>query len=179
MLRKFAVVAGALVVACSDSRTSLEEGGVETVGEISEALTANQRILSFDGPIGGQGGDWRAQNGVATSSAVRAEGTASLSLAGSVNASAVSAPLATLGNINGSAGIEVSLPTSFAGQSWLGQIALFFNAPSAGVYNQYAGPVVLNGPLGSFQHYNFPIPATQLQLSTVGGEVRVPQNTGW
>jgi hypothetical protein len=29
------------------------------------------------------------------------------------------------------------------------------------------------------RHYNFPIPATQLQLSTVGGEVRVPQNTGW
>jgi tetratricopeptide (TPR) repeat protein len=29
------------------------------------------------------------------------------------------------------------------------------------------------------RHYNFPIPATQLQLSTVNGEIRVPQNTGW
>ena len=29
------------------------------------------------------------------------------------------------------------------------------------------------------RHYNFPIPSTQLQLSTVNGEVRVPQNTGW
>jgi hypothetical protein len=29
------------------------------------------------------------------------------------------------------------------------------------------------------RHYNFPIPSTQLQLSTVNGEARVPQNTGW
>lgn len=29
------------------------------------------------------------------------------------------------------------------------------------------------------RHYNFPIPSTQLQLSTVDGEARVPQNTGW
>jgi starch-binding outer membrane protein, SusD/RagB family len=29
------------------------------------------------------------------------------------------------------------------------------------------------------RHANFPIPATQVQLSTVGTEVRVPQNTGW
>jgi hypothetical protein len=29
------------------------------------------------------------------------------------------------------------------------------------------------------RHYNFPIPSLQLQLSTVNGEARVPQNTGW
>ncbi len=29
------------------------------------------------------------------------------------------------------------------------------------------------------RHYNFPIPSTQVQLSTVNGENRVPQNTGW
>lgn len=29
------------------------------------------------------------------------------------------------------------------------------------------------------RHYNFPIPSLQLQLSTVDGEARVPQNTGW
>ena len=29
------------------------------------------------------------------------------------------------------------------------------------------------------RHYNFPIPSTQLQLSTVDGQARVPQNTGW
>jgi hypothetical protein len=29
------------------------------------------------------------------------------------------------------------------------------------------------------RHYNFPIPSTQLQLSSVDGEQRVPQNTGW
>jgi hypothetical protein len=31
----------------------------------------------------------------------------------------------------------------------------------------------------SAKHYNFPIPSTQLQLSTVDGSPRVPQNTGW
>jgi len=29
------------------------------------------------------------------------------------------------------------------------------------------------------KHYNFPIPSLQLQLSTVDGEARVPQNPGW
>ena len=29
------------------------------------------------------------------------------------------------------------------------------------------------------KHYNFPIPSTQLQLSTVDGTARVPQNQGW
>lgn len=159
MFRRFAIVAAALVVACSDSSSPLAPGGDEEgVASVSSALTASQRILSFDGPIGPQNADWRALSGVATSSAVRVEGTASLSLTGSANASAVSAPLSSLGNLNTTAGIDVNLPTSFAGQSWLGQIALFFNAPSVGVYNQYAGPVVLNAPLGSFQHYNIPIP---------------------
>ena len=29
------------------------------------------------------------------------------------------------------------------------------------------------------KHYNYPIPVTQVELSKVNGEVRVPQNTGW
>jgi len=29
------------------------------------------------------------------------------------------------------------------------------------------------------RHTNFPIPTLQVQLSTVGSEVRVPQNPGW
>jgi len=33
--------------------------------------------------------------------------------------------------------------------------------------------------LPAARHDNFPIPTTQVQLSTVDGEVRVPQNTGW
>ena len=29
------------------------------------------------------------------------------------------------------------------------------------------------------RHYNFPIPNTQVQLSSVDGTARTPQNTGW
>jgi hypothetical protein len=33
--------------------------------------------------------------------------------------------------------------------------------------------------LPTARHDNYPIPATQVELSKVDGEVRVPQNTGW
>ncbi|MDQ2646261.1 MAG: hypothetical protein M3020_20775, partial [Myxococcota bacterium] len=50
------------------------------------------------------------------------------------------------------------MPTSLQGQGWLGQVALTFNAPSAGVHNINAGAAALSGPVGTFRRYTIGIP---------------------
>src|SRR5688572_29826456 len=113
-----------LVGACGDERRSATEQE-ETVGVQRESLTATQtRILGFEGTIGGSSGDWRAVTGTATSSTVHSEGTRSLSLSGSTSPSARSTAISTLGTVASQAGIDVQVPTSLQGQSWLGQVAL-------------------------------------------------------
>jgi RHS repeat-associated protein len=132
----------------------------ETAGFKQQSLTVTQtRILGFEGTIGGSNGDWRAVTGTATSSTVHSEGTRSLSLSGSTSPSARSTTMSTLGTLATQASIDVQVPTSLQGQSWLGQVALTFNAPSAGVNNVNAGAATLSGPVGTFRRYTITIPS--------------------
>jgi RHS repeat-associated protein len=157
-IRQAFVGALLLVGACSDGRRAATEQE-EPAGVQQQSLTATQtRILGFEGTIGGSNGDWRAVTGTATSSTVHSEGTRSLSLSGSTSPSARSTALSTLGTLASQAAIDVQVPTSLQGQSWLGQVALTFNAPSAGVNNINAGAATLSGPVGTFRRYTITIP---------------------
>jgi RHS repeat-associated protein len=149
-----------LVGACGDERRAPSETGQEeSVAVQRQSLTATQtRILGFEGTIG-TNGDWRAVTGTASSSTVHSEGTRSLSLSGSTSPSARSTSISTLGPLASQAGIDVQVPTSLQGQSWLGQVALTFNAPSAGVNNVNAGAATLSGPVGTFRRYTIAIPS--------------------
>ncbi len=149
-----------LVGACGDERRAPSETGQgESVGVQRQSLTATQtRILGFEGTIG-TNGDWRAVTGTASSSTVHSEGTRSLSLSGNTGPSARSTSISTLGTLASQAGIDVQVPTSLQGQSWLGQVSITLNAPSAGVNNVNAGAATLSGPVGTFRRYTIAIPS--------------------
>ena len=84
---------------------------------------ANARILDFEGPVGGTSPDWTAVPGTtAASSNTKVSGLHSLSLRGSTNPGAISAPLTTLGPIAAHATVQVLVPTSLQGQGFTGQI---------------------------------------------------------
>ncbi len=157
-IRQAFVGALVLVGACSDGRRAATEHE-EPAGVQRQSLTATQtRILGFEGTIGGSNGDWRAVTGTATSSTVHSEGTRSLSLSGNTSPSARSTAITTLGTLASQASVDVQVPTTLQGQSWLGQVALTFNAPSAGVNNVNAGAATLSGPVGTFRRYTITIP---------------------
>ncbi|MDQ2643215.1 MAG: hypothetical protein M3020_05345, partial [Myxococcota bacterium] len=109
-----------------------------------------------------------------------------MALSGSQNPKAISAPLAALGPVASTAKISVSLPSSMAGQPWLGQLALTLDAPSAGVFNQYVGPVAFAGPVGSFREYTIQLPASIVTKLSAPGyadlritvELNVPSTSG-
>jgi RHS repeat-associated protein len=152
--------------ACSGDRVR------EDVGIVEEALTTNDRILGFEGSIGGAAGsDWRPVVGTATSSTTHSEGTRSISLGSNWNPSAISAPLTALGALSGPPSVDVLLPAGYQPQvSYYGQVALYVTC-GTNIVNQYLGPVALNGPTGVFSHYTFPsLPANiATALSTTNG----------
>jgi RHS repeat-associated protein len=185
-IRRLFVGVLVLVGACGDERRAATEHE-ETVGVQRESLTATQaRILGFEGTVGGSNGDWRAVTGTATSSTVHSEGARSLSLSSSTSPSARSRTISTLGTLASQAGIDVQVPSSLQGQSWLGQVALTFNAPSAGVNNINAGAATLSGPVGTFRRYAITIPSfvvTALNTHaysdlTVTVQLTVPSTSG-
>jgi RHS repeat-associated protein len=142
---------------------SSADSGFDQTAEQHDALTISERILTFEGSIGGaSGSDWLALpgSGSVAPSTVRAEGAQAMQMSGSTVPAAQSAAITTTGPLGATATIKVSLPATFQGQGWLGQVALLVNAPSAGIFNQYAGPVALAAPLGQFRTYTIQLPAS-------------------
>ena len=152
-----------LFVACGGDQPPDEE-----VSRRAEAITANERILGFEGSFGGATGDWLAVSGTVSTSATAFEGTKALSVGNVWNPTVESAPLSTLGPIATSASLHVRLPPTLHAQgAWHGQVALLFNSPTLGLNNAYAGPVPLGPPLGSFSQYTIPLPPEVVtQVST-------------
>jgi len=164
---RVALVPGFVIMAaaCSGDRVS------ESVGQAFEALSTNDRILDFEGSVGGSTGDWHATTGTATSSTLHSSGSKSISLGSNWNPAALSAVLSALGPLSAAPGVDVELPTSYVSEgSYNGQIALFLTCGTNFV-NQYVGPVSLGSTKGSFAHYVFPaLPAPlATALSTQNG----------
>jgi RHS repeat-associated protein len=138
------------VVACSGDRTT------EDVSQTLQALSSNDRILGFEGSVGGAGADWTATTGTATSNTAHTEGTHSMALGGNTNPQALSATLSALGTLVGNPTIDVELPNGYQNQgSYFGQVSLFVTCPAAFINNQSLGAVNLAGPTGSFRTYTF------------------------
>ncbi|HEX9893807.1 MAG TPA: hypothetical protein VGA78_07770, partial [Gemmatimonadales bacterium] len=154
----------AIFFGCGDT-SSNESNTDEPVARVEQALTTEQlRILNMNGAIGtGPNIDWSAVSGTATSSTIAAEGGKAIKLSanGSWNPAVVSRPLSSLGPIGTTATVKVRLAGNYVAQgSWYGQLAMFLNAPSRGIFNQYVGPVALSGPLGTWKEYSLPLPAS-------------------
>ena len=120
IMRWFATGFLGLVVAsgassCTEQRNQEEEEG-EAVGSVRQALTTTQRVLEFEGPIGGAGGapsDWVTSSGTISSSDNAFAGAHSLSVVNGWSPTLTSIPLSTFdAPMATSAGLEVWLPTS-------------------------------------------------------------------
>jgi len=67
---------------------------------------------------------------------------------------------ATLSAPQGTLKMDMWLPTSQPNPSWYGQVQIFVNVPSAGIYGASAGPVQLTSlPTGRFNTLTFTLPA--------------------
>jgi RHS repeat-associated protein len=166
--------------ACSGDRVH------EDIGIVEEALTANDRILGFEGTIGGAAGsDWRPVVGTATASTTHSEGAHSIALGGNTNPEAVSAALTALGPLSSNPSVDVELPVGYQNQgSYYGQLSVSVTCASANIFNQGVGTVALSSLTGSFKTYALPALPTNVSaaLSNTSGctlDVRLNlSNTG-
>jgi hypothetical protein len=72
-----------------------------------------------------------------------------------------SVPLSSLGPVSSTATLQVRLPSYLAHQAWQGQVALWLNSPTAGIFNQYFGPAQFqNASTGAFHQVQFNLPSS-------------------
>jgi RHS repeat-associated protein len=98
----------------------------------------------------------------------RTQGSESLEVAAQGYQPLVSLPMATLGNVGPLVLLDILLPTNQANPGWFGDVQMFVNAPSVGIYNQYLGITELNGlPLATWQTLAFQL--TNQQVAALSG----------
>ncbi|HEY4104236.1 MAG TPA: calcium-binding protein [Polyangiaceae bacterium] len=158
-----ALTLGVLFVfgACSSARSS------ESVGRTSQAVTDpnTARVLGFEQPTS----DWSGANIVDQQGDqfVQGQHSAAVTVLAS-GGKLTSIPLSSLGPISSTASLQIRLPSYIGSQGWQGQVALWIDSPTAGVWGQYVGPATLqNAPTGVFQSLQFNLsPAIVSALST-------------
>ena len=149
-----ASVGGLLLVfaACSSSRTQ------ESVSSTSQAVVtpSTARVLSFEQPMT----DWSASKLNLRQGNQFFDGAHSAAV--TVVASGgklTSVPLSSLGPVSSAVTLQVRLPTYVANTTWQGQVALWLNSPTAGIFNQYFGPAQFqNASTGAFHQVQFNLP---------------------
>jgi hypothetical protein len=110
-MKRSAAVGAISVLFCAAAFSCSGDTRNEQLATLQAALTSNERILTYEGQIGGAGADSTASAGTtATASSTSFEGAQALALSGSQNPSAISAPLSTLGTIAFKATLEIALP---------------------------------------------------------------------
>jgi RHS repeat-associated protein len=157
------VLAGGLLfvfAACSGSRSE------ESVGSTSQAVVtpSTARVLSFEQPTT----DWRATNLNLQQGSQFVDGQHSAAInVVSSGGRITSIPLSSLGPISSTVTLQVRLPAYAASTTSQGQVALWLNSPTAGVWAQYFGPFQFsNTQTGVFRQAQFALsPATVAALS--------------
>ena len=127
------------------------------------ASSANQAILGMDNAALWTGA------GVVGNNARHTEGTASLVVRSLGFTLIESAALRTLGLAPARLSLDLLLPPNQPNPFWFGQVLLYIDVPSRGVYNAYIGEVALAGrPLDQFFTitYQFPTAITQALAGT-------------
>ncbi|MEO8902260.1 MAG: SpvB/TcaC N-terminal domain-containing protein, partial [Polyangiaceae bacterium] len=151
-----ASVGGLLLVfaACSSSRT--EEDVTSTSQAVTSPITA--RVLSFEQPTT----DWNASNLNLQPGSHFFDGAHSASVTVVASGGKLrSVPLTSLGRVSSTVTLQVWLPSYLANQSSQGQVALWLNSPTAGIWNQYFGPAQFqNASTGVFHQVQFNLPSS-------------------
>ncbi len=102
---------------------------------------------------------WTSTTAALISSTVRIEGDFSLGIGGGGFHFIDSVPLSTFDLTDDKVRLSVRIPTSQPNPWWFGDVQIYVDAPSAGVYSQYVGYKALTGlPTGSFVPLEFTLP---------------------
>jgi len=152
-------------LSCSGDRAGSSEGVATASQELSAAQT---RVFGFEN-VAGSGGDWAATSVKIQSGSQHVDGSKSAAFAvTATSAKITSIPISSLGPISNQVTLSIWLPAYVAGLSYQGQVGLRLNSSTAGVFNQYYGPVVFNNaPTGSWRQVRFILPAADVNaLST-------------
>jgi hypothetical protein len=142
----FGVATG--VAACESSEP-------EPIVEVSRALTATDvRILGFENAA-----DWTISSGSLQTTSDHVQGSAALAAFPINYALIESAPLSDLPAASGNVSLRLKLPVQQPNPYWFGDVQMFVNLPSRGIYNQYLGIKLLTGsPTGQFLPVAFDLP---------------------
>lgn len=127
----------------------------EQVGEVSNALVNNARVLGFESTA-----DWTITSGSIATSTARSQGSFSIKASGVSSASLKSVNMTTLSAPTSTLAFDIQLPTAQPNASYYGTIELHVNLPSKGIYDSFVGYKLLQPPFqkGSFQTIQFMIP---------------------
>jgi len=141
------------LTACGAQVDASSDGSA--VGEQTQALTTAETVLGFESPQ-----VWSVSSGTTVSSSVHSQGSAALSVTPNGFAQLTSVPLSTLAGATSTLSLDVQPSGPL---SW-GQVQLFVNAPSRGLYTAFAGQASLQGlPANTFSRLDFALPANVQQ----------------
>lgn len=135
----------------------------------SQSLTASGSVLGFESTSA-----WALNAGTATvaTSTDHVEGSVSLAVSNinnyaSLRSDATSAPTSVGSEVT----LQIKLPIAQPNPSWYGQVQLFVDSPSRGLYSQPIGQAALTGlPVGTFRTLHFAIP-TSIKTALLSGTV--------
>ena len=96
------------------------------------------------------------------------QGTASLEVAAQNYQPLTSEPMSSIGTVGPVVLLDILLPTLQGNPNWFGDVQMFVNAPSVGIFNQSLGDVQLTGlPLATWQTLAFQL--TSQEISQLSG----------
>lgn len=137
------------LTACGGERDASSDGSAW--GEQSFALTTAESVLGFESTQ-----VWSVSSGTVAATTVQSQGSAALSVTPVGYAQLTSVPLSTLGGATSTLSLDVQPSGAMA---W-GQVQLFVNAPSRGLYSTFAGQASLQGlPSNAFSRLDFALPS--------------------
>jgi murein DD-endopeptidase MepM/ murein hydrolase activator NlpD len=144
-----------MAVGCSGDEPS---DAVETVrGELSGSEMG--QVLGMENPA-----LWSSTTAQLSSSAIRVQGNASLAVRATNYNFIDSIPLTQFTLVNNTVQFSIRLPTQQPNPFWFGDVQMFVNAPSVGLFNQYVGYVGLTGkPLNQFTTITMTLPQNIVQ----------------
>ena len=143
------LIGGVLLLASACTAVGPTES---TVTERS-AVVLSSDVLGFESPSLWQAGVALTRNNAHT------QGAFSLGVAAKGYVPVTSVALPPPIKVDPTLTVNLSLPTTQANPFWFGALPVFFNSPSANIYNAYVGQVELTGlPLGSFQTLPLKVP---------------------
>ncbi len=155
---RFSCAAGLALAALAAVGCSPEPAR-ERIGSLEQPLSPiATRTFGFESLS-----DWSPlqSNPVLSLSPLHTEGAFSLELNGGGWMQVESRKLARESDAPSLVGYDIRIPAAPLNRWWHGTTALFLDAPSVGIFNQFVGQVELTGfPLGQFKRVELPIPAT-------------------